>query len=74
MWNALLLSLLRQALMAAGAVVVSKGWLDGDALVQVVGAIIAAVSSGLSLINAKSAAEAKSVVKTLGVNDPHRVL
>jgi hypothetical protein len=74
MWNALLLSLLRQALMAAGAVVVSKGWLDGDTLTQLVGAIIAAVSSGLSLINAKSAAEAKAVVKTLGAGDKNRAL
>lgn len=69
------LSFLRQALMAAGAAVVAKGYLDADTIQQAIGAILALVSSFLSVSAAKSGAEAKEVVKkTLGANDTHRVL
>lgn len=43
-------SIIRQLLLAAGAIAVFKGWVSSDTLTQIIGVIMTVVSSGLSLV------------------------
>lgn len=43
-------SIIRQVLLALGAIAVYKGLISNDTLTQVVGAVMGLISSGLSLV------------------------
>lgn len=43
-------SVIRQVLLAVGAIAVFKGWVSNDTLTQIAGVIMSVVSSGLSMI------------------------
>lgn len=55
LFGSVALSFLRQLLLAGGTVVVSKGYLDGDTVTTLVGALMAFISSHMSVAAAKAA-------------------
>ncbi len=59
------LGIIRNILMAAGAVIVTKGWADQNTVTEIVGGAISAISAILSAISNNNKATDKAIVKAV---------
>lgn len=63
--NSVVLGFVRNLLMAAGAVLVTKGWVDNSTLIEVVGWVMSGISAILSAISNNNKAKADAIVKAV---------